>query len=261
MQVGLGRATPLALLFAVVIIGLGLVAPAASLADWGITGLIRQSQDRLDLTVDGSQMVDATWATTKAGVTAAVVAIAVVLPVAYLTTRHRSRVGGVANALVVGGFAAPGLVIALSLAFWTLNTPVVDALYLTFPLLIAAYVIHFGAQAMRASQVAVNAVSSRVEDAARALGARRIRRFATIEVPLMLPGLAAGGGLVLLSTMKELPATLLIAPIGFRTLTTQIWNSFEDGFIAEAGLMSLVLVGLSALLTWLLVIRNVERFD
>ena len=40
-------------------------------------------------------------------------AVAVVLPVAYLTARHRSRVGGVVNAAVVGGFALPGLLVAL----------------------------------------------------------------------------------------------------------------------------------------------------
>ena len=77
----------------------------------------------------------------------------------------------------------------------------------------------------------------------------------------MLPGLAAGGGLVMLSVMKELPATLILAPIGFRTLTTRTWSLFLDGFIAEAGLLSLVLVGLSGVLTWLLVIRPLEHFD
>ena len=100
---------------------------------------------------------------------------------------------------------------------------------------------------------------SRLDDAARMLGASRARRFATIELPLMLPGLAAGAGLVLLSTMKELPATLLVAPRGFETLATRMWGQTEDGFLAQAGLASLVLVTVSGLLTWLLVIRRAER--
>ena len=80
-----------------------------------------------------------------------------------------------------------------------------------------------------------------MEDAARSLGSGRWRRLRTIDVPLMLPGLAAGAGLVLLSTMKELPATLLLAPIGFDTLATRIWSATESAFFARAGINALAL--------------------
>ena len=180
------------------------------------------------------------------------------LPIAYLIARHRSRAGGVANALVTAGFALPGLVIALALTRVGINLP---GLYQTFPLLILGYVVHFGAQSMRASNVAVASVPRRLDDAARMLGAGRWRRFRTVDLPLMVPGLAAGAGLVLLSTMKELPVTLLLAPLGFDTLATRAWAAIEDGFLAEAGLTSIVLVALSGVLTWLLVIRRAERLD
>jgi iron(III) transport system permease protein len=199
--------------------------------------------------------------TAGVAIVAALVAIAVVLPVAYLTTRHRSRVGAIANALVVGGFALPGLVIALAVVFWVLQAPLVGGLYQTFPLLIFAYVVHFGAQAMRASQVAVSGVPRRLDDAARSLGAGRMRRLRTVDLPLMLPGLVAGAGLVLLSTMKELPATLLLAPIGFETLATRVWSATESAFFARAGAAALVLIALSGVLTWLLTIRRLERLS
>ncbi len=126
-------------------------------------------------------------------------------------------------------------------------------------MLVFAYVVHFGAQSMRAAQVSVGSVPSRLHDAARMLGAGRARRFSTVDLPLMVPGLAAGAGLVLLSTMKELPATLLVAPRGFETLATRMWSATEDGFLDRAGLASLVLVLLSGALTWLLVVRRSER--
>lgn len=72
----------------------------------------------------------------------------------------------------------------------------------------------------------------------------------------MAPGLAAGAGLVLLSVMKELPTTLLLAPIGVDTLALRIWSATQDGFFAQAGLAGLVLVAISAALTWVLVIRR-----
>jgi iron(III) transport system permease protein len=177
--------------------------------------------------------------------------------VAYLTVRHASRLAWAANAVVVAGFALPGLVIAFSLVFWTLEAPgPVGALYQTLPLLVFAYVVHFGAQTLRTAQVSVASVPRNLEDAARGLGAGRVRRFLRIELPLMFPGLVAGGGLVLLSTMKELPATLLLAPAGFQTLATKIWVSTEDAFLADASLASLVLILLSAGFTWLLVVRR-----
>jgi iron(III) transport system permease protein len=76
----------------------------------------------------------------------------------------------------------------------------------------------------------------------------------------MTPGLLAGAGLVLLSTMKELPATLLLAPIGFDTLATEIWHNSETGALAQASLASLALVALSSVLTWAVVVRRLENY-
>jgi iron(III) transport system permease protein len=59
--------------------------------------------------------------------------------------------------------------------------------------------------------------------------------------------------------MKELPATLLLSPFGFDTLATRMWGATEDGFLAEAGIASLVLVAVSGVLTWLLVVRRSGR--
>jgi hypothetical protein len=52
---------------------------------------------------------------------------------------------------------------------------------------------------------------------------------------------------------------LLLAPIGFETLATLIWNATEDGFLAKAGAASLVLVVASGVLTWLLTIRRIDQ--
>jgi iron(III) transport system permease protein len=207
-------------------------------------------------------VIEATINTTVASIITAFVATAVVLPVAYLAVRHRSFIGSASNAVVTSTFALPGLLIALALFFFASRTPVVrEVLGGTIALLIFAYVIHFGAQSLTAARVAVGSVPSRVEDAARTLGAGRVRRFISVHLPIMTPGLLAGAGLVLLSTMKELPISLLVSPIGFSTLTTKTFQSFEDAFVAEAGVTALVLVIVSGLLTWLLVVRRADHLD
>ncbi len=116
--------------------------------------------------------------------------------------------------------------------------------------------VHFGAQSLRSTQASLDAVGTRFDEAAQTLQADQKRRLRTIDVPLMMPGVLAGGGLVMLSVMKELPATLLLAPLGFETLSTRIWNAAEDGFLAEVGVTSLLLILVSAVLTWTLVLRT-----
>ena len=257
LQLGLGPWRIPAALGLGSLVALALFAPVAVLVYWAFRGLVRGSTRATDLATDFGGLYEPTLNTALTGVVAAVVAIALVLPVAYLIVRRRSRLGEWASAVIVGGFALPGLVIALSLAFWALDSPgPIGSLYQTLPLLILAYVINFGAMAVRTSQVAVASVPGRLEDAARMLGVRRIRRFLRVEFPLMLPALLAGAGLVMLSTMKELPATLLLAPIGFQTLATKIWAATEDAFLADAAIAGLVLIALSALMTWFLVLRR-----
>lgn len=233
-----------------------LVAPLVVLGWWAVRGLANGTGGGRALAGDLGELGGPIVNTALVGLVTAAVAVAVVLPVAELTARYRARAGEVSNTLVVAGFALPGTVLALALGFWSLQVPEAFGLYQSLPILVGAYVIHFGAQAMRAGQVAVASVPSRMEDAARMLGADRPRRFLTIEAPLMRPGLVAGAGMVLLSTMKELPATLLLAPTGFETLATRTWQANSQGFLAKTGLTSLVLVALSAVLTWLLVLRR-----
>jgi iron(III) transport system permease protein len=72
----------------------------------------------------------------------------------------------------------------------------------------------------------------------------------------MLPGLSAGAVLVFLTAMKELPATLMLSPIGFETLATDTWAGATEGFFARAALPALILVLLSAVPMAILVLRE-----
>jgi len=258
LQVPLGRWRWPALAGVVAWVGLALGGPLASLGLWAWRGLTGETSSLA--AGDGlADLVEPALNTAGIGVVTAVVAVAVLLPLAYLTARHRAPAGDAANGLVAAGFALPGLVIALAVVFWSRQLPASWGLYQSFTMLVFAYVVHLGAQSLRAAQVAVGSVPRRLDESARMLGAGRARRFATIELPLMVPGLAAGAGLVLLSTMKELPITLLTKPLGFETLSTRIWADIEAFSLAEAALASLVLVAVSGVLTWLLVVRRTER--
>ena len=53
-------------------------------------------------------------------------------------------------------------------------------------------------------------------------------------MPLVTGGWIAGGALVFLTTVKELPATLIMRPTGFDTLATELWDLTNEGFFGEA---------------------------
>ena len=56
--------------------------------------------------------------------------------------------------------------------------------------------------------------------------------------------------------MKELPATLLLAPTGFSTLATRIWNSTSEGFLGRSAGPALALVLLSSVPMAILLTRS-----
>lgn len=235
----------------------GIVAPVVVFATWVVRGSSTIGIGYSGLEDDPGFLMAPIVASTLAAVSAALAAVVITMPIAFAVVRRPSRFFHLVGAVVTSVFALPGLVVALALVSWVLRAPEFLApLYQSFPLLILAYVLHFGAQSLRSTQSALGSVPSRFEEAAATLGAGPWHRFVTIDVPIVAPGLLAAGGLVLLSTLKELPATLILAPIGFETLATLIWKAAEDGFFAEVGIASLVLIALSTVLTWKLVLRR-----
>jgi len=247
--VRLGWTAPLALLACTGVVAVGLGAPLSSLITWAARGIRDGRVQFVDLLTPIQN-------TAQVAVLTALITLIVVLPVAISAIRHRDFVGRAANVAILSGFALPAIVIALSIAVLALNTPALNRFYQTMPLLLVAYVVHFGSQALGSVEQGVRAVSPAVLDASRLIEPSWWRRLMRVELPLMRNGLVAGGGLVMLAVVKELPATLLLAPIGFRTLSTDVWASFEEGFLADAAVGSLALLVVSGTLSWLLVFRG-----
>ena len=185
---------------------------------------------------------------------AAGIAVLAVLPVAFLSQRYRApwtltleRTSYTANAL-------PGIVIALSLVFFGARYG--GFLYQTLSMLVFAYVVRFAPQALAALSAALRTVDPHVQDAARGLGHGPVSVLLRVTGPLVRPGLLAGAALVFLSAMKELPATLLLRPIGFDTLATEIWTATSVAAYSEAAPAALLLIAVSAPFVYVLAARR-----
>ncbi|MFB6073251.1 MAG: ABC transporter permease [Halobacterium sp.] len=197
------------------------------------------------------------WNSVKVSVAAAVAASVLALPVAGYAARSSSALATLADRLTYVGYAVPGVVLGLALIYFA--TEYATSLYQTVPLLVFAYVVRFLPQAVGTVRSSVLQVDPKLTEAARTLGRSPFAAFRQVTLPLIAPGVAAGGALVFLTTMKELPATLMLSPIGFETLVSYIWLVRGAGSYGAAAVPALVLVGVSALS--MVVILAQERYN
>jgi iron(III) transport system permease protein len=196
------------------------------------------------------ELLNATMNSAGAAFLGALLAVALALPVGALAARHRGRMVTTIETAAYSGHALPGVVVGLSLVFLTLS--VLPAIYQTLFTLAFAYAILFLPKSIGATRSSVAAVPPVLEQAARTLGRGPLTAWSSTTLRIAWPGIAAGGLLVLLTAMKELPATLMLRPTGFDTLATELWSRTEVAAYGAAAPYALTLIALAALPAWLM---------
>lgn len=239
----LGRWSPVAVAVAGAVVAVALAFPVGSMAYWFATGL--------SAGVDTERLVTSTGTTLMLSVLGALVTMALAVPIGVLAARHRSRVASAVELATWAGHALPGIVVALSLVFFGIR--VAKPIYQETPLLLIAYAVLFLPAGVGAVRAAVAMSSPRIEEVARSLGSAPLTVLRRVTVPLAAPGVAAGTALVMLTIMKELPATLLLRPTGANTLATSLWTHTGVAAYGAAAPYALALVVLAVLPTlWLM---------
>ncbi len=196
---------------------------------------------------------------------AALVATVLAVPLAYLAVRYRSRLAHTVDRITLTGFGLPGVVVALALIPVALGidralrglTDVAGlvsppALYQSLALLVLAYVVQFLPHATNAVRASLAQIPHGLFESAILLGKSAWKGFFKVTLPILAPSLLAAFSIVFLTSMRELPASLILSPNNFSTLTTRIWDYWEEAQSREAALFSLVLlVATAGPLLWL----------
>lgn len=195
------------------------------------------------------ELASAAWTSLVVAAAGAGLAVLLALPVGILAGRYRTRTVRAVETVAFTGHALPGVVVGLSLVFLTLA--VLPAAYQTVATLAFAYAVLFGPKAIGATRSATASVPPVLEHTARTLGRGPLTAWAHTTLPLTLPGIAAGGLIVLLTAMKELPATLMLRPTGMDTLATELWSRTEVAAYGSAAPYAVALVVLAAVPAWL----------
>jgi iron(III) transport system permease protein len=172
------------------------------------------------------------------------------LPLGFLAVRYR---GSLITLLERSAYLAqgmPGIVIALAIV--SLAVHALHPLYQSAALLVVAYAILFLPLALVSVRAALAQAQPGLEESARALGLNWIGVASRVTLPLAAPGLGAAAAMVFVSVVGELTTTLLLVPIGTRTLATQIWADTSTLAFAAAAPYAALLVSISLASSWLL---------
>ena len=112
----------------------------------------------------------------------------------------------------------------------------------TFFVLLFAYVVRFHTIGFGALSSGLQKIPQNLFSASRCLGKSFAGTTFKITLPLLFPFLLAGGLLVFVDTMKELPMTLLLRPFNFETLATQTYQYAHSELMAEASVPALLII-------------------
>ncbi len=147
-----------------------------------------------------------------------------------------------------GPLGGPLDAIGITFAFrWT--GAALAAAIMAFPLMV------------RAIRLSVEAVDPKLEEAAATLGATRIRIFATVTLPLILPGIVAGAVLAFAKAMGEFGATITFVsniPGQTQTIPSAIYAFLQVPGKEDAAL-KLVTVSVAVAMLALLLSEYVSR--
>ncbi len=161
-------------------------------------------------------------------------------PIVYLKSRYPSKFTTILQRLSYSGYALPGVIVALGIIF--LFNRYIPVLYGSSFVIVIAYLIRFLPQSMQSSSASLEMIPPKIDEAARNLGEPFWKVIFKVILPLMLPGLFAGGALVFVSSMKELPATLLLRPPNFDTLAVRVWVEASEAVYHMAAPAALIII-------------------
>ena len=171
------------------------------------------------------------------------------IPTAWLGVRHPGRLVRVLEGCTYMTSSLPGIVIALALVTVTIHYA--HPIYQTEVTLFLAYVLMFLPRALINLRAGIAQAPVELEQVAQSLGKTPAVALFNVTLRLAAPGAGAAAALVFLGVSNELTATLLLSPLGTRTLATGFWAlTSEIDYVAAAPyaffmiLISLPLTGL-----------------
>ncbi len=167
---------------------------------------------------------------------AAVVLLAVAIPLGYFLSWRKSRMLGLLNLAAELPYALPGVVLAIaSILIFIKPIPLIDvSIYGTLWIIFAAYLARFLTLALRPVLSGYAQFDRSLEEAAQMCGAGFMLRLTSVIVPAILPVAVAGAILVFMTAFNELTVSALLWSSGTETLGVLVYNLDDGGYTVMA---------------------------
>ena len=151
------------------------------------------------------------------------------------------------NDLLSLGYAVPGLILAVGITkmFTSIDTWLVDFdILITGSImgLILAYIIKSYAISNNVINSAYSSIPISLDESAYTLETSKLKLFKNIHLPLLKTGMLTAFLLVMAEVIKELPATLILRPFNFDTLSVSIYLLASEERMFEAAFPGLVII-------------------
>ena len=175
------------------------------------------------------------------GVSASLICMVIGTVISYGEVRSRGALPRLLAFICVLPVAVPGIVYGVGLHWVYLQTP----FYGTVMVLLLAYVAKFMPYSVMVSRSGVMQIHPELEQCARVCGAGPLRSLALITGPLMGGSLIAIVFFVMLLSVKEISASLLLYTQRSETLSVLTWSNVEAGnfqFAAAIGVVQTVVI-------------------
>ena len=127
-------------------------------------------------------------------------------------------------------------------------------------ILLVAYLVRFQAVGYGTALSGIRRLPDNMMGASRVLGNGFAGSLQRVILPLLRGSIMAGGLLVFVDVLKELPMTLLLRPFDFETLATYTYQFAKDEMLEEAAFPALMIV-ISGLLPVILMNHMLRRTD
>jgi len=162
--------------------------------------------------------------------------------VGYLVGKKRFISRQVMEIVSMLNYALPGTIVGIAYLIAFNSPPFL--ITGTAAIIVAAYVFRYGATGIRTTVAILQQIDPSIEEASQSLGAGSLTTFRRVTLPLILPGLFAGLGVVFIRSMTAISATIFLVSLNWTLITVRILEKMTELELGVAAAFSILVVAI-----------------
>jgi iron(III) transport system permease protein len=167
--------------------------------------------------------------------------------VGYLVGKKRFPSRKAMEMVSLLNYSLPGTIVGIAYLISFNDRPLMIAG--TAIIIIACYVLRYGATGIRTTVAILQQIDPSIEEASLSLGAGSVTTFRRVTVPLVLPALFTGLGVVFIRSMTAISATIFLISINWQLITVRILEKMTELELGAAAAFSILVVGIVLVVT------------